>query len=166
MTATADKSSTTKTDEATIASRVEDRPTAQPAKIKRVRKRDIGYRFLAGAVTSIASGIVALWLGARVGGILLAFPAILAASLTLIEEQEDGAHAREDARGAVIRTRSLRRYGRDHVRPHERRGCPVGGERRMVRGGRSGLSTRLIQMNSRPSSRFDEPPGSHRGSTH
>jgi len=39
---------------------------------------------------------------ARVGGIFLAFPAILAASLTLIEEQEDSAEAREDARGAVI----------------------------------------------------------------
>jgi hypothetical protein len=37
-----------------------------------------------------------------VGGILLAFPAILAASLTLIEEQEDSVDAREDARGAVI----------------------------------------------------------------
>jgi hypothetical protein len=33
---------------------------------------------------------------------MLAFPAILAASLTLIEEQEDSVEAREDARGAVI----------------------------------------------------------------
>jgi hypothetical protein len=32
----------------------------------------------------------------------IAFPAILAASLTLIEEQEDAVEAREDARGAVI----------------------------------------------------------------
>jgi hypothetical protein len=33
---------------------------------------------------------------------LLAFPAILAASLTLIEKQENSAEAREDARGAVM----------------------------------------------------------------
>ena len=32
----------------------------------------------------------------------LAFPAILAASLTLIEEEEDSAEAREDARGATM----------------------------------------------------------------
>jgi hypothetical protein len=32
---------------------------------------------------------------------MLAFPAILAASLTLIEEQEDSVDAREDARGAT-----------------------------------------------------------------
>ena len=36
----------------------------------------------------MVSGGVSLALGPRVGGILLAFPAILAASLTLIEEQE------------------------------------------------------------------------------
>ncbi|MGI8863457.1 MAG: DUF3147 family protein [Solirubrobacteraceae bacterium] len=57
---------------------------------------------MAGAATSVIAGLVTLGLGARVGGILLAFPAILAASLTLIEEQEDSADAREDARGAVI----------------------------------------------------------------
>ena len=54
-----------------------------------------------GAVTSIASGMLTLAFNARVGGILLAFPAILAASLTLIEQQEDSADAREDARGAI-----------------------------------------------------------------
>jgi hypothetical protein len=37
-----------------------------------------------------------------VGGVFLAFPAILAASLTLIEHDEDSAEAREDARGAVL----------------------------------------------------------------
>jgi hypothetical protein len=70
--------------------------------VRKVRRRDVGYRFIAGALTSIAAGGLTLGLGARVGGIMLAFPAILAASLTLIEEQEDSAEAREDARGAVV----------------------------------------------------------------
>jgi hypothetical protein len=89
-------------EEATIRERVEERPTLEPGKVREVRLRDLGYRFAAGALTSIVAGAVTLALGARVGGILLAFPAILAASLTLIEEQEDSAEAREDARGAVM----------------------------------------------------------------
>jgi Protein of unknown function (DUF3147) len=88
--------------EVTITERVSERPALEAGKIKEARPRDLGYRFLAGAATSIAAGLVTLAFGARTGGILLAFPAILAASLTLIEEQEDSAEAREDARGAVI----------------------------------------------------------------
>jgi hypothetical protein len=88
--------------EASVTERVAERPAAQPEKLRDVRTRDLGYRFIAGALTSIAAGAVTLAFGARVGGILLAFPAILAASLTLIEEQEDSAEAREDARGAII----------------------------------------------------------------
>jgi hypothetical protein len=88
--------------EASIVERVAERPALEPGKLRDTRPRELGIRFLAGAATSIASGLVTLALGARVGGILLAFPAILAASLTLIEQQEDSAEAREDARGAVI----------------------------------------------------------------
>jgi len=64
--------------------------------------RELGIRFIAGAVTSITAGGVTLAFGSRVGGLLLAFPAILGASLTLIEQEEDSAEAREDARGAVM----------------------------------------------------------------
>lgn len=89
-------------EEVSIAERVAERPKLEPGKIRKARPRDLGIRFVAGAATSIASGVVTLVFGARTGGILLAFPAILAASLTLIEEQEDRTEAREDARGAVI----------------------------------------------------------------
>jgi len=88
--------------EVTIFQRVKGRPALELDKVREVRARDMGYRFLAGALTSIGSGAATLVFGARAGGILLAFPAILAASLTLIEEQEDSAEAREDARGAVM----------------------------------------------------------------
>jgi len=92
----------TATEQGSIGDRVHERPSAQLAKARRVRGRDLGYRFAAGALTSIAAGAVTLAFGARVGGVLLAFPAILAASLTLIEQQEDRREAREDARGAVV----------------------------------------------------------------
>jgi hypothetical protein len=92
----------TVTKEAPIASRVEEHPKLELGKARQLRLRDLGYRFIAGAVTSIAAGAATLAFGPRAGGILLAFPAILAASLTLIEEQEDSAEAREDARGAVL----------------------------------------------------------------
>jgi hypothetical protein len=88
--------------EARITERVAERPSLQLGKLRDVRPRDLVIRFIAGAVTSIAAGLLTLAFGARAGGILLAFPAILGASLTLIEEQEDSAEAREDARGAVM----------------------------------------------------------------
>jgi hypothetical protein len=89
-------------EEAPITERVPERPSFQLGNVRQVRVRDLGVRFIAGALTSIAAGGVTLAFGARTGGLFLAFPAILAASLTLIEEQENSAEAREDARGAVI----------------------------------------------------------------
>jgi Protein of unknown function (DUF3147) len=89
-------------EEAPITERVAERPSFKLRKVREVHLRDIGVRFVAGALISVVAGAVTLTFGARAGGVLLAFPAILAASLTLIEEQEDSAEAREDARGAVI----------------------------------------------------------------
>jgi hypothetical protein len=80
-----------------------DEPIGLTAKgVTEARPRDLIVRFIAGAITSIVAGAITLAAGSRAGGILLAFPAILAASLTLIEEQEDGHEAREDSRGAVL----------------------------------------------------------------
>ena len=89
-------------EERPISERVPERPSLKLQQIREVKPRELAVRFIAGALTSIAAGAVTLAFGSRVGGILLAFPAILAASLTLIEHEEDSAEAREDARGAVI----------------------------------------------------------------
>lgn len=89
-------------EEQAITQRVPERPSLKPQNVRKVGFRELGYRFVAGAATSIAAGAITLAFGSRVGGIFLAFPAILAASLTLIEEEEDSAEAREDARGAVM----------------------------------------------------------------
>lgn len=86
--------------------RFHDRPSQRPALVSRkiagVQPQGLAIRFVAGGLTSAVAGLVTIAFGARVGGILLAFPAILAASLTLVEEQEDSKEAREDARGAVV----------------------------------------------------------------
>lgn len=85
-----------------ITARVDERPAVHLSKIREVKPKHLIVRFLAGALTSVVAGLVTLAFGARVGGLMLAFPAILGASLTLIADQEDSAEAREDARGAVM----------------------------------------------------------------
>lgn len=92
----------TQTQEPSIRDRVDQRPDFSVSKLKKATPRELIIRFVAGALTSVASGAVTLAFGARVGGILLGFPAIMAASLTLIEEEEDSVEAREDARGAIV----------------------------------------------------------------
>ena len=59
-------------------------------------------RFAFGAATSAVAGVISVVWNSRVSGIMLAFPAILAASLTLIADEESRRAAREDARGAVV----------------------------------------------------------------
>jgi Protein of unknown function (DUF3147) len=90
-----------RTQERPLTARVEERPLIEPGKLRSVRPKDLLIRFGAGGLTSIVAGGLTLAFGARLGGIMLGFPAILAASLTLIQEEEDTAHAREDARGAI-----------------------------------------------------------------
>ena len=66
-----------------------DEPIAiEAGRMRNVRARDLAIRFAFGAVTSIAAALISLAFGARAGGLLLAFPAILAASLTLIENED------------------------------------------------------------------------------
>jgi len=91
-----------RSDEPTVRDRVKQRPAFSLAKVREATPRELMIRFLAGAATSVASGVMTLLFGARVGGILLGFPAIMAASLTLIAEEEDITAAREDGRGAIV----------------------------------------------------------------
>jgi hypothetical protein len=58
-------------------------------------------RFGFGAGTSLIAGLVSVAAGPVVGGVFLAFPAILLASLTLVADEEGQAAARDDARGAI-----------------------------------------------------------------
>jgi hypothetical protein len=59
-------------------------------------------RFVFGGAITVITSLVANRYGPSVGGLLLAFPAILPASITLVKEHDGRAKAADDARGARI----------------------------------------------------------------
>ncbi len=70
--------------------------------LSKVSASDLAIRFAFGAAISIVSGLSGIVLGSIVGGMLLAFPAIAPATLTLIEKKEGNAAAVHDVGGAVF----------------------------------------------------------------
>jgi hypothetical protein len=59
-------------------------------------------RFLFGGAVTMGTGLVAHYFGPVVGGLFLAFPAILPASLTLVERHAGRDQVVEDAHGACL----------------------------------------------------------------
>lgn len=78
------------------------RPRLEPSALNKHKPSDYITRFLFGAGISAAAASVGAVYGAKIGGILLAFPAILPASLTLIERKEGRREAAVDATGALL----------------------------------------------------------------
>jgi hypothetical protein len=77
-------------------------PEARPDDAARTPAREWFVRFAFGAGVSALAGLVSELWGPKVGGLFLAFPAILLASLTLVAKDEGAHQAREDARGAAL----------------------------------------------------------------
>jgi hypothetical protein len=77
-------------------------PTTRLSALKEVGAGDYAARFLLGAVISMSAGIIGNTIGARFSGLFLAFPAILPASLTLVQEKEGTRDADRDAIGAIL----------------------------------------------------------------
>jgi hypothetical protein len=75
--------------------------------LRTVPRRDLYLRFAFGAAISTVASVVAILLGVRAGGLLLAFPAILPATLTLIEREDTHEKAMEDDVGSVLGAVSL-----------------------------------------------------------
>ncbi len=69
--------------------------------------RDLVVRFGFGFVVSAVAGVIAMTLGARAGGIMLGFPAILPATLTLIEKKQSEQDAEHDDIGAILGAAAL-----------------------------------------------------------
>lgn len=67
----------------------------------------LAIRFGFGAAISAIAALVTIEGGPRLGGVFLAFPAILPATLTLIEEQESKRAAVDDDVGAVMGAAAL-----------------------------------------------------------
>ena len=79
----------------------------KPGELKETELRDWLIRFAFGAGVSALAGIVSALAGPLVGGLFLAFPAILLASLTLVAQEEGVRQARNEARGATFGTVGL-----------------------------------------------------------
>lgn len=73
----------------------------EPRNLKDVTASEAAVRAGFGAGASLLAGVVGTVAGPVVGGVFLAFPAILLASLTLVAEEEGQAAARDEARGAL-----------------------------------------------------------------
>lgn len=82
-------------------------PRASLARLKKLRAWEYFVRFaFGGAVTAIAGLVAARW-GLAIGGMFLAFPAILPASLTLVKRHGGRGAAIDDARGGRVGTLGL-----------------------------------------------------------
>ncbi len=77
-------------------------PSVEPAKVKTHTFGDYAIRFAFGALISLVAGLIGMALGPKAGGVLLGFPAILPASLTLIQKREGKEQASIDSIGAVL----------------------------------------------------------------
>jgi hypothetical protein len=93
---------------------IRDRPGGEGEQIqlragelKQAPVRDWLIRFGFGAGVSALAGVVSVVAGPRVGGVFLAFPAILLASLTLVAKEDGARQARNEARGATLGTLGL-----------------------------------------------------------
>jgi uncharacterized membrane protein (GlpM family) len=84
-----------------------DEVRLRPGEFRQAGVRVWLIRFAFGAGVSALAGLVSAFAGPRVGGLFLAFPAILLASLTLVAKEEGLRQARNDARGAVLGTLGL-----------------------------------------------------------
>lgn len=83
----------------------------RPSEARSIGWRDLGIRFAFGFVVSVAAGLVGTIVGPSAGGMFLAFPAILPATLTLIDEKDGKRSAEADALGAVLGSAALAVFG-------------------------------------------------------
>ena len=82
-------------------------PSLELGKLAKVKPREHLIRFAMGATVSVVAGLMAKLVSARFAGAFLAFPAILPASLTLIQDTEGTRDADRNAIGAVLGGLSL-----------------------------------------------------------
>jgi uncharacterized membrane protein (GlpM family) len=83
----------------------------RPENIRKSGAGDLAIRFAFGFAVSLAAAVVAKVWGAAFGGLFLAFPAILPAALTLIEDKESTRDAKHNDLGAIAGVPGLAAFG-------------------------------------------------------
>lgn len=74
-------------------------------RVRAVSKRGLGdyaVRFAFGAAIALVAGVLGMLFGPKLGGVFLGFPAILPASLTLIQKKDGKEQAAVDSEGAIL----------------------------------------------------------------
>jgi hypothetical protein len=74
----------------------------EPGKLRDVKVGELAIRFGFGAGVSTVAAVIGVAFGPTAGGLFLAFPAILPATLTLLEQKHGTDAAVHDDRGAVL----------------------------------------------------------------
>jgi Protein of unknown function (DUF3147) len=77
-------------------------PRADPRNLAEHGPKDYVARFVFGAAISLLAGLIGMFLGPKFGGVWLGFPAILPASLTMIQKRHGKEEAAIDSEGAVL----------------------------------------------------------------
>nr|WP_290226708.1 DUF3147 family protein [Trichocoleus desertorum] len=72
------------------------------SKLRQTSWRDYAIRFLFGGLVTVFTGVLAYRYGPTVGGLFMAFPAVLPAGITLIEKHENKDAAGADTAGAAL----------------------------------------------------------------
>lgn len=70
--------------------------------VRRVPPRDLVIRFAFGSGVATIASLIAILAGVRAGGLMLAFPAILPATLTLLAQEQSERKAADDDLGSVL----------------------------------------------------------------
>jgi hypothetical protein len=84
---------------------------ADPSRLQKTSWREYAVRFAFGGLISALAAFLGTRFGPAVGGLFLAFPAILPASLTLVKEHEGEDAAGDDAAGAIAGSIGLITFG-------------------------------------------------------
>jgi uncharacterized membrane protein (GlpM family) len=90
-----------------MTARAQDQIRVEGGKLGKPPRRDWFIRFAFGAAVSAVAGVISAVAGPRAGGVFLAFPAILLASLTLVAKEEGQEQACDNARGGAFGTIGL-----------------------------------------------------------
>jgi hypothetical protein len=69
--------------------------------LREIRPRELAVRFAFGFAVSVVAGLIGVAAGQRAGGVMLAAPAVLPATLTIIERQEGRGPAVTEVQGSV-----------------------------------------------------------------
>ena len=84
---------------------------ADPSCLRKTSWREYAVRFAFGGLITAFAGFLGTTFGPAVGGLFLGFPALLPASLTLVQKHEGEEAAGDDAAGAVAGSIGLIAFG-------------------------------------------------------